>query len=72
GDLDFYLGISVTRTSSGSLFLSQRQYIQDLFHRSGMESCKGVATPKSSAVVFPSSGVSFSDPTRYRRVVGGL
>lgn len=35
GDLHFFLGISVTRSSNG-LFLSQRQYAVDLLRRAGM------------------------------------
>ena len=38
GTLSFFLGISVTRTSS-SMVLSQRQYALDLLQRAGMIDC---------------------------------
>ncbi|XP_066344408.1 uncharacterized protein [Miscanthus floridulus] len=44
GDLHHFLGISVTRDSSG-LFLSQRQYAVDLLQRAGMSECHLTATP---------------------------
>ncbi|WVZ58276.1 LOW QUALITY PROTEIN: hypothetical protein U9M48_008559 [Paspalum notatum var. saurae] len=44
GALHHFLGISVTRSSSG-LFLSQRQYAVDLLQRAGMAECRSTATP---------------------------
>jgi hypothetical protein len=44
GQLHHFLGISVTR-SIDSLFLSQRQYTQDILERVGMSACKPCSTP---------------------------
>ncbi len=44
GDLHFFLGISVTRSSAG-LLLSQRQYVVDLLQRTGMAECHSTSTP---------------------------
>jgi hypothetical protein len=44
GPLHHFLGISVTRTAGG-LFLSQRQYSQDILERAGMSACKPCSTP---------------------------
>jgi hypothetical protein len=43
GPLHHFLGISVTRSASG-LFLSQRQYSQDILERAGMSECKPCST----------------------------
>jgi hypothetical protein len=44
GDLHYFLGIAVTRSSTG-LFLSQRQYAADLLQRAGMAECHPSPTP---------------------------
>jgi hypothetical protein len=44
GDLHYFLGVSVTRSSDG-LFLSQRQYVADLLQRAGMAECHSSLTP---------------------------
>jgi hypothetical protein len=43
GQLHHFLGISVARSANG-LFLSQRQYTQDILERSGMSECKPCST----------------------------
>jgi hypothetical protein len=45
GDLHYFLGIAVTRSSDG-LFLSQRQYAADIIQRAGMSECHSSATPR--------------------------
>ena len=44
GSLSFFLGIEVLTHTQG-LFLSQRKYINDLFHKAKMSDCKPISTP---------------------------
>lgn len=72
GSLHHFLGISVTRQSSG-LYLSQRQYCLEILEHAGMTDCKPCSTPvdtnaKLSAIV----GAPVADPTDYRSLVGAL
>ncbi|XP_062089558.1 uncharacterized mitochondrial protein AtMg00810-like [Humulus lupulus] len=72
GDLHFFLGIQVARTSAG-LHLSQHKYIQDILHRAEMLDSKIYNTPMSTAsVLSASTGTLLPDGTQYRRIVGAL
>ncbi|MFS7946899.1 putative RNA-directed DNA polymerase [Helianthus anomalus] len=72
GPLHYFLGIEVVR-SGLDLILSQKKYISDLLHRSGLSDCKPVSSPMSSSqVLLPNDGPLFSDLTKYRQVVGAL
>jgi len=44
GPLSYFLGISVTKHTSG-LFLSQRKYEEEIIERVGMSSCKPSPNP---------------------------
>ena len=44
GPLHYFLGIEVHNSPSG-LHLTQSKYAKDMLFRSGMDSCKSVATP---------------------------
>ena len=72
GFVNFFLGIEVKTTSMG-LLLNQHKYTIDIIQQTGMTSCKPVATPLSTSfklsIVF---GTPYSDPTRYRQIVGAL
>ncbi|XP_052877414.1 uncharacterized mitochondrial protein AtMg00810-like [Gossypium arboreum] len=73
GELHYFLGIEVSRSSSGSLHLSQRKYIRELLTRSSMANAKGVHTPMvSSSVLSKSEGEPLADPTEYRSLAGAL
>jgi hypothetical protein len=48
GDLHYFLGIEVKQASDG-IFLSQEKYASNILRRSGMLSCKPVATPLSTS-----------------------
>lgn len=72
GTLHHFLGISVTRTTSG-LHLSQRQYILDILSRAGMRDCHPVPTPiDTKAKLFGSVGTPVADPSLYRSLAGAL
>ncbi|KAG8489820.1 hypothetical protein CXB51_017861 [Gossypium anomalum] len=73
GELNYFLGIEVNRSSSGSLHLSQRKYIRELLTRSSMANAKGAHTPMvSSSALSKNEGEPLADPTEYRSLVGAL
>ncbi|KAF5447193.1 hypothetical protein F2P56_032762, partial [Juglans regia] len=72
GVLHYFLGIQVSRNSSG-LFLSQHRYIANLLSRTNMHQSKTVSTPMASSTRLTAvDGPSFEDPQLYRSVVGSL
>jgi len=72
GDLHHFLGISVTRDSSG-LFLSQRQYAADLLQRAGMSECHPTATPMDARTKLSTSeGAPVANPSEYRSLASAL
>jgi hypothetical protein len=55
------------------LLLSQHKYTLDIIQQAGMTSCKLVATPLSTSLKLSiASGTLYSDPTRYRQIIGAL
>ena len=52
--------------------MRQHKYILDILTRDGMTSCKPVDTPVSPSKVILLPDHSFSDPTRFRQIVGAL
>jgi Reverse transcriptase (RNA-dependent DNA polymerase) len=72
GSLSYFLGIEVN-SSSQSLHLSQGKYVYDLLQRNNMLQANPFPTPMAS-----SNSLSlhdddpYSDPKRYRSVVGAL
>jgi len=72
GCLTYFLGVEVIRFATG-LFLSQRKYITDLLHKSGMANTKSSSTPLSaSAPLLKDSGDLLPSPTEYHTLVGSL
>jgi hypothetical protein len=72
GDLHFFLGIAVSRSSTG-LFLSQRQYAADLLQRAGMVDCHSSPTPvDTQAKLSDHDGALLPDATEYRSLAGAL
>jgi hypothetical protein len=72
GDLNYFLGIQVTRTRDG-LILSQEKYASDVMHKVGMQKCKPVRTPLAVlGKISISSGKALTDEvaTKYRDIVG--
>ncbi|KAG8478469.1 hypothetical protein CXB51_028351 [Gossypium anomalum] len=73
GDLHYFLGIEVTRSSTGCLHLCQKKYIWDLLARSSLSNAKPVHTPMiCSSRLSKSDGDLLSDPTEYRSLAGAL
>jgi len=71
GAVHYFLGIEVQSTGLG-LMLRQHKYILDILTRAGMTSCKPVDTPVSPSKVTILPDNSFSNPTRFRQIVGAL
>ncbi|KAG8483922.1 hypothetical protein CXB51_023522 [Gossypium anomalum] len=69
----YFLGIEVSRSSSGSLYLCQRKYIRELLARSSMTNAKSVHTLMvSSSMLSKDEGDPLADPTKYRNIAGAL
>ncbi|GJV80737.1 zf-CCHC domain-containing protein [Tanacetum coccineum] len=71
GALNYFLGISVSRDSSG-MFLSQKQYVVEILERAGMVHCNPSRTPVDTESKLGSTGDVISDPTFYRSLAGSL
>ncbi|KAA3474634.1 hypothetical protein EPI10_024900 [Gossypium australe] len=73
GGLHYFLGIKVTRSSSGCLHLCQTKYIRDILARASMINAKSVHTPMvSSSTLSNEDGDRLEDPTEYRSLAGAL
>ncbi|KAG8492112.1 hypothetical protein CXB51_015664 [Gossypium anomalum] len=73
GKLHYFLGIEVSRSSSGSLHLCQRKYIRELLARSSMTNAKSVHTPMvNSSLLSKDEGEPLAGPTEYRIIAGAL
>ena len=72
GCLNYFLGVEVI-PSTADIFLSQRKYITDLLHKSGMTDTKPTSTPLSpTGKLLKDSGDLLPSPTEYRALVGSL
>ncbi|GJR05334.1 putative ribonuclease H-like domain-containing protein [Tanacetum coccineum] len=71
GTLNYFLGISVVRHSTG-LFLSQQKYALQLLERAHMVNCNPSRTPVDTEFKLGPDGVPVQDPTLYRSLTGGL
>lgn len=73
GSLNYFLGIEVTKTKTGGLFLTQKKYIRDILAKAKMQGCKPYQTPMvSTSCLSKHQAVPFQDPTLYRCIVGAL
>ncbi|KAG8490330.1 hypothetical protein CXB51_015871 [Gossypium anomalum] len=72
GQLSYFLGIEVTRTSRG-VFLSQKKYILDLIQRASMAKSKPSPIPMvTSCKLSAHEGTPIEDERLFRSVVGAL
>ncbi|XP_071727673.1 uncharacterized mitochondrial protein AtMg00810-like [Rutidosis leptorrhynchoides] len=71
GSLDYFIGISASRTATG-MFLSQKQYAIEILERAGMTSCQPCRTPVEPGAKHTVHGPSVQDPTLYRSLAGAL
>jgi len=71
GVVHYFLGIEVQSTGMG-LMLRQHKYILDILTRAGMTSCKPIDTLVSPFKLGIQLDHPFSDPTRFRQIMGAL
>ncbi|GJW75081.1 ribonuclease H-like domain-containing protein [Tanacetum coccineum] len=71
GPLNYFLGISATRTTSG-IFLSQTKYATEILKRAQMLNCNPCRTPVDTKKKLGPEGSPVTDPTLYRSLAGAL
>jgi hypothetical protein len=74
GNLHYFLGIEVTKSSDG-IIQTQEKYALDLLKKVGMAGCKPVATPLSTSEklsLHEGTILGRNDATKYRSMVGAL
>nr|GEW18602.1 ribonuclease H-like domain-containing protein [Tanacetum cinerariifolium] len=71
GPLNYFLGISATRTTSG-IFLSQTKYAIEILERAQMLNCNPCRTPVDTEKKLGPKGPPVTDPTLYRSLAGAL
>ena len=74
GELNFFLGIEVKKTSNG-LILTQEKYAADLLTRVGMRNCTPCPTPLSTnekLAINEGTPLGPEDSKQYRSIIGAL
>ncbi|GJY63746.1 putative RNA-directed DNA polymerase [Tanacetum coccineum] len=72
GTLNYFLGIEIVPHVSGIL-LSQKKYILELLQSAGLSNCNPVSSPMvTSSSLSLDDSTAFSNPVKYRQVVGSL
>ena len=72
GNLHYFLGVSVQRSSTG-LFLSQAKYAAEILAKANMSSCNPCQTPlEVHSKLSAHDGPPIADPTLYRSLAGAL
>lgn len=71
GDLNYFLGIAVTRDQHG-MFLSQQKYASEILDHAKISKCKSAHTPADTSAKFDGTGPPVADLTLCRSLVGAL
>ena len=72
GKLKYFLGIEVAQSENG-IIISQRKYALDILKETSMLDCKPADSPMDPNLkLLPNQGETYSNPERYRRLVGKL
>ncbi|GKA37313.1 uncharacterized mitochondrial protein-like protein [Tanacetum coccineum] len=72
GPLNYFLGIEIVPHVFGIL-LSQKKYILELLQSDGLSNCNPVSSPMvTSSSLSLDDSTAFSNPVKYRQVVGSL
>ncbi|GKF44438.1 ribonuclease H-like domain-containing protein, partial [Tanacetum coccineum] len=71
GSLNYFLGISIMRDSSG-MFLTQRKYATEILKQAHMVGCNSSQTSIDTESKLGNNGDPVSDPTLYRSLAGSL
>ncbi|KAG7593962.1 GAG-pre-integrase domain [Arabidopsis thaliana x Arabidopsis arenosa] len=72
GVLKYFLGLEVARGKDG-IFLSQRKYCLDIIEECGLSGSRPVYSPlEQNHKLLSSTSPSFSEPDKYRRLIGRL
>jgi len=72
GSLKYFLGIEVAQSNEG-IVVSQRKYALDILEETCMTSCRPIDSPVDlNQKLMADQGEPYSDPERYRRLVGKL
>lgn len=71
GELHYFLGLQITRTSSG-VQLTQEGYVRDILESTNMSAAAPITTPADPQHRLVKAGEPFDDPALYRRTVGSL
>nr|GEU60760.1 retrotransposon protein, putative, unclassified [Tanacetum cinerariifolium] len=71
GLLNYFLGISVTRTTSG-IFLSQKKYATEILEQAHMLNCNPCRTPDDTEKKHGPEGSPVTNHTVYRSLAGSL
>nr|GEV72628.1 ribonuclease H-like domain-containing protein [Tanacetum cinerariifolium] len=71
GPLNYFLGVSVTRDTSG-MFLSQQKYATEVLERAGMLTYNLCRTPVDTDSKLSADGDPVFNPTLYRSLAGTL
>nr|GEU96843.1 hypothetical protein [Tanacetum cinerariifolium] len=71
GPLNYFLGVFVTRDTSG-MFLAQQKYATEVLEHAGMLTCNPCRTPVDTDSKLSADGDPVFDPTLYRSLSGAL
>ena len=71
GPLSWFLGMKI-QCSPGLITISQKQYINDLLQKFGMQNCKPASTPMADNIKLTKEDTGLQEEFDYRGLVGAL